>query len=465
MWETLKIRGVRTTKGTRATSFRTSWLYSDALKLVSKASFRIASLMGFPEMLSGIHEAKTILKAAPKKIEAIAQRRLQFIISEAYRKVPFYSKTFRSIGITPADIKAAADLQKLPILKRSDVLENPTQMLNVEFQPNQCMRITTSGSTGQPVVCLFDPKAWYHLEGIALRGQFQGGLRLRHRVAVVVIPRSIALNKFYRSLSRFGRMRYASVFDDVETILSSLVTFRPHVLKTYPSFLRSAIEIGAPFHCPLVFSQSEDLEEGLRRQVEAAFNAKLINLYGAVESTSIAWECRVSSLYHIDADSVVVEAVKLNSDSPANPGEPARVLITGLLNRAMPLIRYELGDIVVLSDDECNCGVKLPLMTRIEGRKADCIRLPTGRLISPYTLTDIVRHINAIRQFQIIQEERNKISVKIVPRPGFENKVISDWLGGLQEVVGENVKIEPQVVDSISMERREKHRYVISKVS
>jgi phenylacetate-CoA ligase len=422
-------------------------------------------MMEFLEMFKGIHEARSLLDAQPKRVEAIAQRRLRFIINEAYRKVPFYSKTFRSRGITSDDVKNTDDLSKLPILTRKNVQENQAQMLNGDFRPNECFLKSTSGSTGEQVACLFDRKGWYHLEGIALRGQIQGGLKLRHKVAVVVAPHSILRNNFYRILSRLGRLRYASVLDDVPTTLSSLHGFGPHVLKTYPSFLWAATETSETFHCPLIFSMSEVLDQSLREHVESAFDARIIDLYGAVEFTSIAWECGVSSLYHLDADAVVVEAVKLDSDIPANPGEPARVLVTGLLNRAMPLIRYELGDIAVLTDDECNCGVKLPLMSRIEGRRVDCIRLPSGRLISPYVLTEWIRELVGVGQYRIIQEERNRITVKIVPSRGFEENRITGWTSHFSELVGEQVAVEPEVVSSLSMERGAKYKYVMSKVN
>jgi phenylacetate-coenzyme A ligase PaaK-like adenylate-forming protein len=431
---------------------------------VVKFSFKVTLMMEFLEMFKGVQEARSVLDAEPKKVEATAQRRLRFILNEAYRKVPFYSKRFRSKGITLDDVKNTDDLSKLPILTRKNVQDNWEQMLNQDFRPNECFLKTTSGSTGEQVVCLFDPKGWYHLEGIALRGQFRGGLKLGHKVSIVT-SHSIARNGFYKILSRIGRLRYASVFDDVPTTLSSLHSFGPHVLKTYPSFLRAATETSETFHCPLIFSMSEVLDQAVREHVETVFDARIIDLYGAVEFTSIAWECNVSSLYHLDADAVVVEAVKLDSDIPANPGEPARILVTGLLNRAMPLIRYDIGDIAVLTDDECSCGVKLPLMSRIEGRRVDCIRLPSGRLISPYILTEWIRELVGIRQYQIIQEERNRIVVKIVPRHDFDEKLTTEWTNHFSEIFGEHVTVEPELVSSISLEKRAKYRYVMSKVN
>jgi phenylacetate-CoA ligase len=421
--------------------------------------------MEFAEMLRGIYEAKSVLKAKPEKVESLAQKRLHFILSLAYQKIPFYSKIFRSRGITPDDIKNADDLALLPVLRRRDLIENQKEMLNTDFRPDECFVKTTSGSTGEPVVLLFDPDDWYRYEGIALRGQLQGGLRFRHKVAVVGTPATLAQNQFYRMLSQLGRLRYGSVADDVGVVLSSLRNFRPHVLKTLPSFLRVATEKGANFRCPLVFSMSEVLDQSLRKEVESDLGASIINLYGSIEFRSIAWECSYSSLYHLDADAVVVEAVKFDSDSPANPGEPARILVTGLLSRAMPLIRYELGDMVVLSDDECSCGVELPLIERIEGRQLDCIRLPSGRLISPYVLSEWVKELGAIKQYQVIQQERDRISVKIVPVRAFDEELIHRWSSRLGEIVGEEVTVEPVVVSSIPIERPGKYKYVMSRVS
>lgn len=421
--------------------------------------------MEFLEMIKGIHEAQSVLHSEPKRVEAIAQRRLRFIVNEAYRKVPFYSRTFRSRGIAPDDVKNADDLSKLPILTRKTVQENRAQLLNEDFQANECFRKTTSGSTGEQVACLFDRKGWYHLEGIALRGEFQAGLKLGHKAAMVVTPHSIMRNGLYKTLSRLGRLRYLCVLDDVPTTMSSLHSFRPNVLKTYPSFLRAAIETSESFHCPLVFSVGEVLDQALRKHVEATFDARITDLYGAVEFTSIGWQCCAGSHYHLDVDAVVVEAVKLDSDIPANPGEPSRLIVTGLLNRAMPLIRYEIGDIGVLTDDECSCGVSLPLMSRIEGRRVDCIRLPSGRLISPYVLTEWIRELDGVRQYRIIQEERDRIAVKIVRHQGFDEKRITEWTNHFSEIVGERVTIEAEVVSSISMEREAKYRYVMSKVT
>jgi len=415
-------------------------------------------------MLYGIHDARSLLKAKPEKVEAIARRRLRFIINEAHRKVPFYSNTFRSMGLRSDDVKDADELSKLPVLTKRDVLEQREQLLNEDFQPNYCFVRSTSGSTGEPVTYFFDPKAWYYLEGITLRGQLQGGLKLKDRVAVVGSPHAIARNIFYKTLSRLGRLKYLSVFDDVVANLSSLQNFGPNVLKTFPSFLKAAIESNVSFHCPLVFSMSEAIDQSLRKGVDIAFGARVIDLYGAVELTTIAWQCKESSLYHLDSDVVIVEAVKLDSDSPANPGEPARILVTGLVNRAMPLIRYELGDIAVLSDDECSCGVKLPLMTRIEGRCVDCIRLPSGQLLSPYVFTQWAREIVGIRQYQIVQEEENRILVKIVPGLSFNKNLLSKWVSNLAEIVGENVRVDAEVVDTILMEKPGKYKYIVSKV-
>jgi phenylacetate-CoA ligase len=418
------------------------------------------------DFLTGIHEARSIVNAKRNEIEILTARRLRLIIEEAYRKVPFYSRIFRTRNLSPTDIRNVQDLSKLPILTRKDVMERYGDLLNQDFQPENCIRKRTSGSTGEPVDCLFDPEGFYRYDGIALRGQFQAGLKVTDRVAVVGFRD--APNKIYRILSRFGRVKYCSLYEETGATLSALRIFQPTVLKTSPSYLRVLTENNEPLDSPLIITVGEVLDQNLRRRVEANHGARIVDLYGSAEFTSIAWQCKESSFYHLDSDAVVVEALRLDSDIPATEGERARIVVTGLLNHAMPLIRYEIGDLGVFTDEECSCGIKLPLLKRIEGRRVDCIRLPSGRLLSPYILTNTIRDLDSIRQYQIVQEQTNKIVIKIVPRmnpTAFNEKNIPDLVNSMKRLLTEEVNIQIEIVESIRLGQSGKNKEVLSKVS
>ena len=418
------------------------------------------------DFLTGVHEARSIVNADRDEIDILAARRMRLIVEEAYRKVLYYSRMFRARNLSPADIRNVNDLSKLPILTRKDVMEHYEDLLNREFRQEDCIRKRTSGSTGEPIDCLFDPAGFYRYDGIALRGQFQAGFKVTDRVAVVGFRD--APNKIYRILSRFGRVKYCSLYEDAGVTLSTLRIFQPKVLKTSPSYLRILTEKNEPLDSPLVLTVGEVLAQDLRRRVEAKQGTRIIDLYGTAEFTSIAWQCKESSLYHLDSDAVVVEALRLDSDFPAAEGELARIVVTGLLNHAMPLIRYEIGDMGVFTDEECSCGIKLPVLKRIEGRRVDCLRLPSGRLVSPYVLTNTIRDLDSIRQYQVVQEERNRIVIKIVPRidpTTFNEKIISGLVNNLRSLLTEEVNLQIETVESIRLGESGKNKEVLSKVS
>ena len=193
---------------------------------------------------------------------------------------------------------------------------------------------------------------------------------------------------------------------------------------------------------------------------------RIIDLYDSVEFPSIAWQCRTGPLYHLDSDVVAVESLKLHSDSPAELGERGRIVVTGLINHAMPLIRYSIGDIGILTNEECGCGVKLPLMKSIEGRLLDCIRLPSGRLISPYVLIKwMSAHTTGIKQYQIIQEQKDKLLVKVLLDPKVPKETLTKLALNLRQLITEPVIVETQAVNSIPEETSGKYRIVSSKVT
>ena len=107
--------------------------------------------MDFVDFFTGLREARSGLYAKSEAIETLAEKRLRFIVDEAYRRVPYYANVFRSRGITSHDVRGFNDLRKLPILTKRDVQENYSQLINQDLRPDQCFRKSTSGSTGEPV--------------------------------------------------------------------------------------------------------------------------------------------------------------------------------------------------------------------------------------------------------------------------------------------------------------------------
>src|SRR5262249_4336617 len=126
-----------------------------------------------------------------------------------------------------------------------------------------------------------------------------------------------------------------------------------------------------------IISTAMLLHDWQRSVIEHVFKCSVTNRYGCEEVSLIASECEEHNGLHVNADSVYTEV-------PAN----GKLLVTDLTNRAMPLIRYQIGDVVVPSNRCCKCGRGLPLIERVEGREADYVVTPGGRLISGISLTE-----------------------------------------------------------------------------
>src|SRR5262249_46895959 len=123
-----------------------------------------------------------------------------------------------------------------------------------------------------------------------------------------------------------------------------------------------------------------------RRAIEEVFACRVTNRYGCEEVSLIACECEKQAGLHINADGVYVEV--LRDGRPARPGEAGSLVITDLTNRAMPILRYQVGDVGVLSERRCPCGRGLPLLERLEGPEADYVLTGAGEPLSGVAPTE-----------------------------------------------------------------------------
>ena len=152
--------------------------------------------------------------------------------------------------------------------------------------------------------------------------------------------------------------------------------------------------------------------------------------------------------------------------------EPGEIIVTGLNNYAMPLIRYRIGDVGTPTNERCPCGRSWPLIKDIQGRSYDRISLSNGAKISlphiyPYLYQELKGNVFSILQFQIIQETKKTIIFKIVKGKNFDLKMLERIKSNLETYfagLGENLEVIMQIVEEIPIERG-KRRTLISKVN
>jgi len=147
------------------------------------------------------------------------------------------------------------------------------------------------------------------------------------------------------------------------------------------------------------------------------------------------------------------------------PGEAGSVVVTDLTNPAMPLLRYPVGDVAVLSERRCPCGRGLPLLERLEGREADYVVTADGELISGISLTEnFALHVPGLAQVQIVQETVRRFRFRIVRAPDFGPASLERIGALVAERFGPDAVYDCEYVDRIPQEPSGKYRFCISRV-
>jgi len=403
-----------------------------------------------------------------KDLLQIQRKKLRKIIKYAYENVEYYHRKFDSVGLKPDDIRIIEDLKKLPATTKRELLANfPEKVTAMNIDLKKCVSYATSGSTGIPLVVFVDPKGNDYRAALFARPFFEGGLRLRDKMMFVQDARRIPKDSY--SFQKMGilRRRYFAASNSVEKDFLKIVEYDPDVIYSYSSYLfllaQAIREAETKYVSPrLVFGTSEILSKQARGFINSVLGTEMFDLYGCVETERLAWECKEHTGYHMDIDSAVIEFVEDNEI--VSPGEEGRIVVTCLYNYAMPLIRYDLGDIGVPCHDKCACGRGLPLMKTILGRQDDFIVCPDGRMVIPINFEHIFRPIQGIAQYKVIQQSRSKLNVLVVKDRNFSDETLERIVEEVGKVVGENMSIAPRVVEKIEKEKSGKLRSVVSKV-
>ena len=413
------------------------------------------------------------------QIKELTNIKLRKLIHHAYHHVAYYREKFDELGIKPSDIQSVDDLQKIPFLTKNDVRENLYfNMLSDNHDNEKILRITTSGSTGEPFVCYADKHQLELRWAATQRSMEWTGYRFGDRQArlwhqTIAMSRSQIIRE--RIDAWFNRRMFIPVFEmsdrNIENTFRKLRSFKPILIDGYAevfNFLAYYIKNHKiiPVKPKGIVSSAQMLPEPSRRIIEGAFECGVFDKYGSREFSGIAYECEAHDGHHIVSECYVVEILK--NGKPVAPGEMGEVVITDLNNYCLPFIRYRLGDLAVAMDNttQCRCGRGLPRIGNIEGRVQAIIIGSNGEYIPSAFFGHFFKDYDYLmRQYQVIQDEPGKILLKIVKGPRFAEEPFAEILKILHRTLGEETEIKVEFVDKVAMVRTGKQHGSISKLN
>ena len=222
--------------------------------------------------------------------------------------------------------------------------------------------------------------------------------------------------------------------------------------------IENKIELSSPKG---VVATSMMLLDHERAVIEKAMGVKVTNRYGCEEVGLIACECEVHQGMHINTPHIILESVD-DEGNTVLPGESGKLVVTDLNNFAMPLIRYQIEDVGILSDKKCSCGRTFPILEKLEGRVADFLKKADGGLVGGVSLVErTLTKIPGIEQMQFVQKSIDKLVVNRVKGHEFNKETDALLLTELQVVFGNTVDIIINDIEKMPQEASGKYRFSI----
>lgn len=402
------------------------------------------------------------------------RQRLNSILQYARGHCPFYARRISSTDLSYAD--PCDYMRSIPLLEKSD-LRLHREALKASPLPRRVRRKTTGGSTGEAVTVLKNPDATAREMAASWLAYEWFGVRIGDRaVRFWGDPFSMKRKlRFFAADLATHRIRFSAfAFDDadLEEYWERCRRFRPDYFYGYVSmivgfarFLRDRLIDGRTLGLKSVICTSEVLQESERKFLEESFGCPVQNEYGCGEVGPIAYSCPEGRL-HVMNSNVHLEIVG-DDDQPLGPGKNGQIVITDLNNRAMPLIRYRIGDRGVMSEEHCPCGRPYPVLKKIWGRAYDFIHSPGGKRYHGeffmYLFEEMRDRGLDFERFRVTQIASNRLLVQILAaRPDAK----LEWLvrERLLEEVPE-MQLDLAWVDDIPRAPSGKMRIIVNEVA
>jgi len=390
---------------------------------------------------------------------------LRNIIQYSQNNVPYYKEIING-NIDLQNISSINELNQLPILRKEDVRKYFKKLASQEMDKKKYSVDFTSGSTGTSInIAKFQDSTD---KALAFHWRYNkwAGVGFSDRVVFLTGSTFTESKKIYKfDKNKLFLSAFHITKDNLQLYSSLIKEFKPVALRGYPSatmlLTRYMKKHGiVPPKVKVIILTAECLLDEYRKEIAGYWNCRTQNIYGQAENVVSIGECEKGSL-HLSSEFGWMELVD-NEGNPVPAGKPGKIIGTGFTNFAMPFIRYDTRDVAVMSDKKCSCGRSLPVVSSIEGRSEDIVVTPDGRMVG--RLDAAFKYSNGIELSQILQEDTQSMTVRIVRGENYSSRDIDRLEIELRKRLGHKIKINYCFVDTIERTSLGKLRFVISSV-
>ena len=452
-------------------------------------------------------EMTKLRNSSESKLKEVQRQRLQKIFDVAQTQTEFWKS--RLVGSDHVECPFERLAKTTPVSKSELESGFPSEVVNQSFDRAE-LRFSSTGGTTQRMTCVHD-----FAKREAMRASMVNTLRdsgYRIGMPMVEIPPSICdtvcgelgetndgVLAHIAKMVRKKRLKDMNAFRDLRGKVESNWVYRR---KTYPSFTQQGstqpidnldryIEllkrdepallkantiylfqiakhlldrkqsgnVDWKINVPIIKPLGSGATPNMISTIEAAFGGRFIGDYGSAELGPIASECLEGGGMHVFSDLFIVEILNRDGERMKD-GELGEVVITDLTNRAMPLIRYRIGDLGRIDSTRCSCG-NLTERIFVEGRVHDALPLKAGGWLTSFAIAEKFFSFPNVDHFQVIEKRNGSLVISVVPKP--DEKIDPAMLESMfANLLGEPRKIKIRKVRSILPEEGGKFRWVKS---
>ncbi len=388
-----------------------------------------------------------------ERLLARQREQLSALLAHAAARVPFYRGRLAGLAELPAEGDWTEAWRRIPVLTREEIqAADASEAMIAEALPpghGEWREIFTSGSTGRPIRSIRSQLWELIWSAFTLRDHLWHRRDLSGTLAAIresgkgkaEWPEGMEAPSWGQSTDTVlatGPMAGLNILTPVAQQVEWLLRRDPDYLITHPTLARqlaeACLERGLrPSRLKGVITIAEALGPGVREACRVAWGAPVTDIYSTREAGYLALQCPQHEHHHVQSEGVFLEVLD-EAGRPCGPGEVGRVVVTPLHNLAMPLIRYDIGDLAELGPP-CPCGRGLPVLARILGRRQDMLLLPSGErrwtLLSSSDIAAMRQAAPAIRGYQLVQKTTELIELKLVlsaPLLPAEEEALGAWV-------------------------------------
>ena len=408
------------------------------------------------------------------RVDQVQWHMFQDLLRHAFATVPYYQNFSRRTGIKADDFRSFLDITELPIIDKEMIRADSLHFCSTPLIKKGAFALHTSGTTGTALTIYVDKES--------RRRHYAFWTRLRHWFGV---------RPGMKRATMFGRIICAADSDQPpfwrydavgKNLLMSSYHLAPAYLPSYAAklkhyqpveivgyassvFLLAKYLIANPNHGitpKVVFTTADKLQPHFRPIIEQAFGCPVIDQYGCAEMATFVSQQRDGD-YFVHPEHGFLEILDAD-DAPVGPGGTGEAICTGFINRAMPLLRYRLGDRITATDQICGPDNRVSVFAEIEGRRDDVLYSPEGRPLARFS--PIWKVVDGIFETQVIQRSLSTLDINIVVDPEFRDDLNNEPLleAEIRKRTGSKMIINFHYMDSIPKNQNGKFKTVVSEV-